>query len=51
MERGKMIILLFLLLALICFIVAIVPSNFTRINWVPLGLAFWVLTAIIPRLH
>ncbi len=36
-----------LLLALVCFVLAAigVPSN--RVNLVALGLAFWVLTAVI----
>jgi len=45
--------LIFLLVALICFILAAVPpafSPFSRFNLVPLGLAFWVLSILIaPR--
>lgn len=39
--------LLFLILALICFILACIPIPAGRLNLVALGLAFWVLSILI----
>ena len=39
--------LVFLVLALICFILGAIPLVPPRVNWVSLGLAFWVLTLIV----
>jgi hypothetical protein len=42
------LILIFLVLALVCFVLATI--GFARLNFVALGLAFWVTTAILPHL-
>lgn len=39
--------LVFLILALICFIAGAVNAPLPRVNLVSLGLAFWVLTLLI----
>ena len=43
-----MIITILLVAALICFILAAFNVSVPRLNLVALGLAFWVLTLIIP---
>jgi hypothetical protein len=43
------VLIIMLVLALACFIAAAVGAS-ARINLVALGLAFWVLTLLIPRL-
>lgn len=42
-----MLTLILLILALVCFILAAAGVS-SRINLIALGLAFWVLTLIIP---
>lgn len=43
---------LLLLLGAICFVLAVLGSFLTQlnvINWTALGLLFWILTALLPR--
>ena len=42
--------LLLLICALICFIIAAAGVTVRRVNFIGAGLAFWVLTLIVPAL-
>ena len=44
-------ILACLIVAAICFILALVPPTQSALNWVALGLFFWVLTLLISAYH
>jgi hypothetical protein len=44
------LILIFLVIALICFAVAAIGLWTPRVNLIALGLAFWVATALLPHL-
>ena len=48
LNHMETLILIFLVLALVCFVLATI--GFARLNFVALGLAFWVSTAILPHL-
>ena len=43
-----MIILILLIAGLVCFLLAAFGATVPRINLTALGLAFWILTFIIP---
>lgn len=44
------LILIFLVIALVCFAIAAFGLWAARVNLVALGLAFWVATALLPHL-
>ena len=44
------LILIFLVVALVCFVLATIGVWGTRVNLIALGLAFWVATVLLPHL-
>lgn len=50
MEGITMLILILLILAAVCFILAAARVASSRVNFVALGLFFWVVTLLIPKL-
>jgi hypothetical protein len=50
MTGVAVIELVFLILALVAFIVAAIPATAAKVNFVAIGLAFWVLVVILQTL-
>lgn len=44
------LVLIFLVIALVCFVVAAIGLWTPRVNLVALGLAFWVASVLLPHL-
>jgi hypothetical protein len=44
------LILIFLVIALACFVIAAISLWKPRVNLIALGLAFWVATILLPHL-
>lgn len=40
-----------LILGLVCFIVAAIPATAAKVNFVAVGLAFWILVVILQTLR
>lgn len=44
------LVTILLVLALVCFLLDVFNVVVGTIKWIPLGLAFWVASVLIPRL-
>ncbi len=44
------LIIIFLIISLVCFVVAAIGLWAPRVNLVALGLAFWVAAALLPHI-
>jgi len=43
--------LILLILALVCFVLATVGAQVPRVSLVPLGLAFWMVSLLLPSVR